>query len=80
MVVAWNRSDIGEGTQGDQWWYPDFPAVLSEARKHSWGTGDLFPTYGMPSFGAASGCFTLLAGARSTRQKAIESFTRAKGG
>jgi CubicO group peptidase (beta-lactamase class C family) len=49
MVVCWNRSDIGEGTGGDAWWYPDFPAVLSVARSSSWGRGDLFPEFGMPT-------------------------------
>jgi CubicO group peptidase (beta-lactamase class C family) len=49
MVVCWNRSDISEGN-GDGWWYPDFPAVLNVARAWSWGTTDLFPGFGMPSF------------------------------
>jgi CubicO group peptidase (beta-lactamase class C family) len=49
MVVCWNRSDIGEGALRDGWWYPDFPTVLSIARTTSWGPGDLFPGFGMPS-------------------------------
>jgi CubicO group peptidase (beta-lactamase class C family) len=52
MVICWNRHDIGEGAPppSDGWWYPDFPAVLTAARAQSWGTSDLFPMYGMPSF------------------------------
>ena len=51
MVICWNRSDLGEGSPpSDGWWYPDFPAVLNAARAQSWGTSDLFPLYGMPSF------------------------------
>jgi CubicO group peptidase (beta-lactamase class C family) len=49
MVVCWNRSDIGEGTLGDGWWYPDFPAVLSVARTVRWGRRDLFRQFGMPT-------------------------------
>jgi CubicO group peptidase (beta-lactamase class C family) len=49
MVICWNRSDITEGGN-DAWWYPEFPAVLNAARAHTWGDGDLFPTFGMPSF------------------------------
>jgi len=63
MVINWNRSDITEGSGGDGWWYPDFPAVLAAARAHSWGTTDLFPQFGMASFGApagGSGCLTAL--------------------
>ncbi len=62
MVVCWNRSDITEGGN-DGWWYPDFPAVLNAARAHTWGSTDLFPTFGMPSFGTpASGCLSVLWG------------------
>lgn len=49
MVICWNRSDIGDGAGGDGWWYPDFPAVLNAARASTWGAGDLFPQFGMPS-------------------------------
>jgi hypothetical protein len=49
MVVCWNRSDIGEGAGGDGWWYPDFPAVLAIARSSTWGRGDLFTGFGMPT-------------------------------
>jgi len=49
MVVCWNRSDIGEGAAGDGWWYPNFPAVLGIARSSTWGRGDLFPGFGMPT-------------------------------
>jgi CubicO group peptidase (beta-lactamase class C family) len=49
MVVCWNRSDIGEGSGGDAWWYPDFPAVLGIARSSRWSAGDLFPKFGMPT-------------------------------
>jgi CubicO group peptidase (beta-lactamase class C family) len=49
MVVCWNRSDIAEGAGGDGWWYPDFPAVLGAARSATWGPGDLFPGFGMPT-------------------------------
>lgn len=50
MVICWNRHDIMEGSARDSWWYPDFPAVLNAARVNAWGTSDLFPVYGMPSF------------------------------
>lgn len=51
MVVCWNRHDITEGTPpSDSWWYPDFPSVIGVAAAQSWGTSDLFPTFGMPSF------------------------------
>ncbi|MBC7894196.1 MAG: serine hydrolase [Cytophagaceae bacterium] len=60
MVLCWNRHGIGEGSAGDSWWYADFPAVLNEARAHAWGAGDLFPAFGMPSFGARQGCLSLL--------------------
>jgi hypothetical protein len=49
MVLCWNRSDIGEGSGGDGWWYPDYPALLSVARSQPWGTKDLFPQFGMPT-------------------------------
>lgn len=62
MVVCWNRHGIAEGSAGDGWWYPDFPAVLNIARAHSWGNGDLFPAFGMTSFGARQGCLSLLTG------------------
>jgi hypothetical protein len=62
MVVCWNRSDIAEGSAGDSWWYPNFPAVLDAARTNAWGASDLFPVYGMPSFGARQGCLALLTG------------------
>jgi CubicO group peptidase (beta-lactamase class C family) len=68
MVVCWNRSDIAEGGS-DGWWYPDFPAVLNAARAHSWGTSDLFPTFGMPSFGRpGGGCLTALLGGGFSRR------------
>lgn len=51
MVICWNRSDVaGGGT--DSWLYPDFPAVLNAARAHTWDGTDLFPAFGMPSFGS----------------------------
>jgi hypothetical protein len=50
MVIAWNRSDITEGSGGDSWWYPDYPALLSVVRSTTWGGADLFPHFGMPSF------------------------------
>jgi CubicO group peptidase (beta-lactamase class C family) len=49
MVLCWNRSDITEGSGGDGWWYPDYPALLTVARAQSWGNQDLFPSFGMPS-------------------------------
>jgi hypothetical protein len=49
MVLCWNRSDIGEGSGGDGWCYPDDPALLSVGRAQSWRTDDLFPTFGMPT-------------------------------
>jgi CubicO group peptidase (beta-lactamase class C family) len=68
MVVNWNRSDIAEGGT-DAWWYPDFPAVLTAARAHTWDSTDLFPHFGMPSFGSSSGsgCLTPFL-SRFTRQ------------
>lgn len=79
MVVCWNRHDIAEGAGGDSWWYPDFPDVLKAARLNTWGTADLFPSYGMSSFGTGSGCLSLFAGKEgSTRWKAMESFTRGR--
>jgi CubicO group peptidase (beta-lactamase class C family) len=50
MVIAWNRSDITEGSGGDSWWYPDYPALLSVVRSTPWGAADLFPHFGMASF------------------------------
>jgi hypothetical protein len=49
MVVYWSRHDLGEAQIRDAWWYPDFPAVLDIARTSSWGAGDLFPVFGMPT-------------------------------
>jgi CubicO group peptidase (beta-lactamase class C family) len=49
MVLCWNRSDITEGSGGDAWWYPDYPALLNIARAQAWGNQDLFPGFGMPS-------------------------------
>jgi CubicO group peptidase (beta-lactamase class C family) len=61
MVLCWNRHDVGEGTPPrDNWWYPDYPALLDVARAQSWGTADLFPTYGMSSFASRPGCFAFL--------------------
>lgn len=69
MVVCWNRSDITEGSARDSWWYPDFPAVLDAARANAWGTSDLFPVYGMPSFGLHQGCLTFLTGNSGRRAR-----------
>jgi hypothetical protein len=30
-------------------WYPDFVPVMNVAKSTNWGTGDLFPHFGMPS-------------------------------
>jgi CubicO group peptidase (beta-lactamase class C family) len=60
MVVCWNRHDIGEGMAGDRWWYPDFPAVLDAASAYSWGSSDLFPFFGMPTFASRPGCLLSL--------------------
>ena len=30
-------------------WYPDFPEVMNIATATDWGSGDLFPQFGMPS-------------------------------
>jgi len=30
-------------------WYPDYPTVMNIAKNVAWGTGDLFPQFGMPS-------------------------------
>ncbi len=46
-AICWNRK-----TPADNSWYPLFEAVL--ASTHDWGTADLFPLYGMPSFPSAS--------------------------
>lgn len=70
MVVCWNRHGIGEGSAVDAWWYPDFPTVLNPARANAWGTSDLFPVYGMPSFGARQGCSTFLTARLGTSRKA----------
>jgi len=35
--------------------YPDFPSMMSIAKNVNWGTTDLFPAYGMPSFLALVG-------------------------
>ncbi len=32
-------------------WYPNFPEMMSIATKVDWGSGDLFPGFGMPSLG-----------------------------
>ena len=44
FVICWNQVNVG----GD--WYPNFPEVVSAAQAASWGSMDLFPSYGMPSF------------------------------
>jgi CubicO group peptidase (beta-lactamase class C family) len=70
MVVCWNRHDIGEGVAGDNWWYPEFPAVLGAARAYSWGSSDLFPGFGMATFGSGSpGCLLSLFGIGRARSR-----------
>jgi len=32
-------------------WYPNFPEVMGIAMKADWGTADLFPQFGMPTWG-----------------------------
>lgn len=44
FVICWNQVNVG----GD--WYPSFPEVVNAAQAASWGSTDLFPSYGMPSF------------------------------
>jgi hypothetical protein len=45
FVVCWNHNPVSSGN-----WYPNFPAVVTAANAHDWGSTDLFPQYGMPSF------------------------------
>jgi CubicO group peptidase (beta-lactamase class C family) len=45
FVVCWNHNPVSSGS-----WYPNFPAVVTAANAHDWGSSDLFPQYGMPSF------------------------------
>jgi CubicO group peptidase (beta-lactamase class C family) len=47
MVVCWSGKLIAQ-YQGQDW-YPYFPAVMNIAKSTSWGSGDLFPQYGMPT-------------------------------
>jgi CubicO group peptidase (beta-lactamase class C family) len=47
MAVCWSGKLIAP-YQG-QSWYPYFPGVMDIAKSTSWGSGDLFPLYGMPS-------------------------------
>ncbi|HEY6257682.1 MAG TPA: serine hydrolase [Xanthobacteraceae bacterium] len=32
-------------------WYPNFPEIMNIATKIDWGSGDLFPNFGMPTLG-----------------------------
>jgi CubicO group peptidase (beta-lactamase class C family) len=41
---------FNEHTGNSQVWYPAFGAVIAAASSHDWGSTDLFPKYGMPSF------------------------------
>jgi CubicO group peptidase (beta-lactamase class C family) len=54
-VISWNSGRVpADG------WYPTFPKLLAAAAQHDWGSNDLFPNYGMPSFpGATSPVATL---------------------
>jgi CubicO group peptidase (beta-lactamase class C family) len=45
-VICWN----GRVPHAELPFYPTFQKVLDVARKHDWGSTDLFPKYGMPSF------------------------------
>ncbi|ADB41530.1 serine hydrolase [Spirosoma linguale] len=55
LVICWNgTTPLGES------WYPNFPSVLTVAKQQDWGTTDLFPQYGMPSFLTTSGQSFLL--------------------
>jgi CubicO group peptidase (beta-lactamase class C family) len=70
MVINWNRHDIGEGSAGDQWWYPDFPGVLDAARAHTWdASSDLFPAFGMATFGSNPGCLASFLQVARTRNR-----------
>ena len=54
-VISWNSGRVpADG------WYPTFSKLLAAAAQHDWGSNDLFPNYGMPSFpGATSPVATL---------------------
>jgi CubicO group peptidase (beta-lactamase class C family) len=44
-----NRTASAEWTPDGKGIYPDFPALMDIAKNVSWGSGDLFPNYGMPA-------------------------------
>ena len=44
-VLCWN----GMTPTGPNWFSP-YTALTEAARAHDWGTTDLFPAFGMPSF------------------------------
>jgi CubicO group peptidase (beta-lactamase class C family) len=47
FAIQWANNQ--PGALPNQPWYPDFPAVMNIAKKVNWGSGDLFPQFGMPS-------------------------------
>lgn len=47
---ACNVAGKGARTSDGKGIYPDFPSMMDIAKATDWGTGDLFPQYGMPSF------------------------------
>jgi CubicO group peptidase (beta-lactamase class C family) len=46
FTMLWGNGEPGEPNQP---WYPDFPQVMNIAMTADWGSGDLFPQFGMPS-------------------------------
>jgi len=50
VLVLWSESVTkgGKATAATSW-YPDYPAVMNIAKNAAWGSGDLFPQFGMPS-------------------------------
>ncbi len=47
FTMLWGNGE--PGALPNQPWYPDFPQVMNIATAANWGSGDLFPQFGMPS-------------------------------
>jgi CubicO group peptidase (beta-lactamase class C family) len=47
FTMLWGNGQPGQ--LPNQPWYPNFPAVMNIATATNWGSGDLFPQFGMPS-------------------------------
>ncbi|HEY4358347.1 MAG TPA: serine hydrolase [Acidobacteriaceae bacterium] len=45
LVMCWNGT-----TPTGPSWYPAYQPIVDAARSHDWGSTDLFPHFGMPSF------------------------------